>query len=100
MKLILTDYLAGLKERDELDVLLPDLLSQIGMNILTYPQRGTSQKGVDVAAVGRMPEDEEDKVYLLSIKPGNLTHALWDGPGAQSLRASLNLILDDMPVQL
>ena len=65
------------------------------MNILTMPQRGTSQKGVDVAAVGRMPEDKEEKVYLLSIKPGNLTHALWDGPGAQSLRASLNQILDD-----
>ena len=94
MKQILTDYLAGLKEREELDVLLPDLLSQIGMNILTYPQRGTSQRGVDVAAVGRMPEDKEEKVYLLSIKPGNLTHALWDGPGAQSLRASLNQILD------
>lgn len=95
MKQILTDYLAGLKEREELDVLLPDLLSQIGMNILTCPQRGTSQKGVDVAAVGRMPEDNEEKVYLLSIKPGNLTHAVWDGPSAQSLRASLNLILDD-----
>jgi len=95
MKLILADYLAGLKERDELDVLLPDLLSQMGLNILTHPQRGTSQKGVDVAAVGKLPEDQTEKIYLLSIKPGNLTPNTWNGRSQQSLRRSLEEILDD-----
>lgn len=95
MKLILTDYLASLKERDELDVLLPDLLSQMGLTIITRPQRGTDQKGVDVAAVGLMPGDDVEKVYLLSIKPGDLDHASWDGPSQQSLRPSLNEIFDD-----
>lgn len=31
MKLILKDYLASLKERNELDALLPTLLSQMGL---------------------------------------------------------------------
>lgn len=34
MKLILKQYLASLKERAELDAILPDLLSSMGMNVL------------------------------------------------------------------
>ena len=37
MKLILRQYLANLRERNELDAILPDLLSQMGMNVISRP---------------------------------------------------------------
>lgn len=93
MKLIIKQYLASLKERDELDAVLPDLLSQIGLNVFSRPGRGTRQYGVDVAAVGKL-DGSTEKVYLLSIKAGDLTRSSWDGDSVQSLRPSLNEILD------
>jgi hypothetical protein len=63
MKLIIRQYLASPKERGELDAVLPDLLSQLGLNVFSRPQRGTSQDGVDVAAVGCLDGGPE-KVYL------------------------------------
>ena len=93
MKLIISQYLASLKERDELDAILPDLLSEIGLNVYSRPGRGTRQDGVDVAAVGCLP-GETEKVYLFSIKAGDLTRHSWDGDALQSLRPSLNEILD------
>lgn len=94
MKLLIKDYLSGLKEREELEVLLSELLSHMGLNVFSRPGRGTKQHGVDVAAVGKLPGEDEEKVYLLSIKAGNLTRATWDGESAQSLRRSLNEIID------
>ncbi|MBK1681898.1 hypothetical protein [Rhodocyclus tenuis] len=93
MKLIIKEYLASLKERDELDAILPDLLSQLGLNVYSRPARGTRQDGVDVGAVGSLDGGPE-KVYLFSIKAGDLTRREWDGDAAQSLRPSLNEILD------
>src|SRR5258707_139083 len=93
MKLIIKEYLASLREREELDVVLPDLLSQMGMTVFSRPARGTRQDGVDVAAVGSM-DGEEKAVYLFSIKPGDLRRNDWDGDAVQSLRPSLNEILD------
>src|SRR3990170_2259120 len=93
MKLIIREYLASLRERGELDAILPDLLSQLGLNVYSRPGRGTRQDGVDVAAVGAL-EDCTEKVYLFSIKPGDLTRKAWDGDSVQSLRPSLNEILD------
>lgn len=93
MKLIIKQYLASLKERYELDAILPDLLTQIGLNVYSRPGRGTRQDGVDVAAVGSLSGDKE-KVYLFSIKAGDLTRNSWDGDALQSLRPSLNEILD------
>lgn len=93
MKLIIKQYLASLKERDELDALLPDLLSQMGLNVFSRPGRGTRQNGVDIAAVGAINGDQE-KVYLFSLKSGDLTRTSWDGDSPQALRPSLNEILD------
>lgn len=92
MKLIIREYLASLRERDELDAILPDLLSELGFNVYSRPQRGTTQHGVDIAAVGQDPSGEQ-RVYLFSIKQGDLTRKDWDGP-LQALRPSLNEILD------
>lgn len=93
MKLIIKEYLSSLKERDELDSVLPDLLSQLGLNVYSRPARGTRQDGVDVAAVGSLDGGPE-KVYLFSIKAGDLTRGDWDGASEQSLRPSLNEIID------
>ena len=93
MKMILREYLASLRERGELDVILPDLLSQLGLNVFSRPGRGTRQDGVDVAAVGKIGNQPE-KVYLFSVKAGDLTRKEWDGNAIQSLRPSLNEILD------
>lgn len=93
MKLIIKEYLSSLRERDELDVILPDLLSQLGLNVYSRPGRGTRQYGVDVGAVGSLSGGPE-KVYLFSIKPGDLTRTDWANNSAQSLRPSLNEILD------
>jgi len=93
MKLILKQYLASLRERGELDVVLPDLLSQMGLNVFISPTRGVKEYGVDIAAVGSIKEGEE-KVYLFSVKAGNLTRSTWDGTSDQALRPSLNEIQD------
>ncbi|WP_018993286.1 hypothetical protein [Thioalkalivibrio sp. ALgr1] len=93
MKLIIKEYLASLREREELDAVLPDLLSQMGMNVFSRPGRGTRQDGVDVAAVGSI-DGEEETVYLFSIKPGDLRRADWNSASPQSLRPSLDEIQD------
>lgn len=93
MKLILKEYLASLKEREELDAIIPDLLSELGFNVLSRPGRGTRQNGVDVAAYGAF-EGNEKKLYLISIKAGDVSRTNWDSDDPQSLRPSLNEILD------
>ena len=94
MKLVIRQYLASLKERGELDAILPDLLSELGFNVYSRPSRGTRQDGVDIAAVGKLEGDDTDKVYLFSVKAGDLTRSDWDGGTPQSLRPSLNEIRD------
>lgn len=92
MKLIIKEYLSSLRERGELDAILPDLLSQMGLNVYSRPGRGTRQDGVDVGAVGSLNGGPE-KVYLFTIKPGDLTRPAWDSE-VQSVRPSLHEILD------
>lgn len=92
MKLLIKEYLASLRERDELDAVLPDLLSELGFHILSRPAVGTRQYGVDFAAVG-LKESGQRCVYLFSIKGGDLTRATWNG-SQQALRPSLEEILD------
>lgn len=93
MKLILKQYLSQLKERHELDVLLPELLSEMGFNVISKPQVGTRQYGVDVATVGKNKHDDE-ALFLFSIKAGDLNRSEWDGNSNQALRPSINEILD------
>lgn len=72
--------------------MLPDLLSELGYTVISRPSVGTRQYGVDVAAVGR-DADGCRKLFLFSIKQGDLTRADWDG-SPQALRGSINDILD------
>jgi len=90
MKLLIRQYVASLRERGELDAILPDLLSELGYNVISRPMIGTRQYGVDIAAVGA-DNDGEQKLFLLSVKQGDLTRSDWEGT-PQALRPSLDEI--------
>ncbi len=91
MKLIIKQYLSSLKERNELDALLPDLLAMMGLNVFSKPSIGTRQYGVDVAAFGKI-DGEAEKVYLFSIKGGDLDRQDWNSGNIQDLKPSLDEI--------
>ncbi|WP_051337434.1 hypothetical protein [Leisingera daeponensis] len=96
MKLVVRQYVQGLKERDELDVLLPQLLSEIGYEVIHHPGRGTKQAGVDVAAVGPDPDaDGEKALHLFLIKSGDLGRTDWNGGKPQDVMPSLDEIRYD-----
>jgi hypothetical protein len=84
--------LASLRERNELDVLLPDLLSQMGLEVFSKPSIGNRQYGVDVAAFGSI-DGTPAKVYLFSIKAGDLGRKDWNSGSPQDLQPSLDEIL-------
>lgn len=93
MRLILSQYLRTLKERDEFDRLLPDILLSMGYVPVSKPQTGVRQYGVDLAAVGISPEDGIKELLCLVIKRGDIGRSDWDS-GPQSVRQSLNEIFD------
>lgn len=94
MKLVIRQYLASLKERGELDALLPDLLSQMGLEVFLKPGVGSRQYGVDIGAFGKLSSESESKVYLFSVKSGDLDRKDWDSGNPQDLRPSINEIID------
>ncbi|MEI7843914.1 MAG: hypothetical protein WCI39_12895 [Gallionellaceae bacterium] len=93
MKLILAQYLRTLKERDEFDRLLPDLLLAMGYVPISLPQTGVRQYGVDLAAVGISPDDGIQELLMLVIKRGDIGRTEWDS-GPQSVRQSLNEVFE------
>ena len=88
MRLAILEYLAGLREAEELDALLPDLLLSMGIRVLETPKRGIKQYGVDVSAIGRMPGEDTQSLLLFVIKPGDIGRADWEGT-QQAVRPSL-----------
>lgn len=50
MRLVIKDYLSQLKEKDELDFLICDLLLQMGYITDNRPETGNRQYGVDIRA--------------------------------------------------
>jgi hypothetical protein len=89
MKLIIKDYLTMLKESKELDILLPDLLLEMGFDVTVRPAIGTRQHGVDVAAVNK----KNREIYLFTIKRGDIDTRDWNTT-PQSVRQSLDEIKD------
>ena len=87
MKLILKDYLLQLKEKDELDLLLCDLLLQSGYVTDTVPKTGNRQFGVDIQA------HKENELLLCVVKQGNINRKVWSD-GQNSVEQSLNEILN------
>lgn len=93
MKLVIREYLTSLRERGELDAVLPDMLTEMGFTVYSRPAVGTRQYGVDIAAVGD-GQDGVRRVHLFSVKSGDLGRQDWDTASPQSLRPSLNEIRD------
>lgn len=93
MKLIIKEYLSLLKESKELDSLIPELLLAMGHEVISKPQIGVRQNGVDVESTG-MDEDGIKKVFLFTIKEGDFGRSDWDNGTLQAVRASLNEIID------
>ena len=58
INLVIEDYIASLKEKDELDILLPTLLKLKGYNIKNEPRTGERQYGVDLLA------EKDGELYL------------------------------------
>jgi hypothetical protein len=71
IRLVLTHYLATLRERNELDALLPELLVAMGHTVLSRAQVGVPQGGVDVLSSLAAPNELEE-VYLFIIKFGDI----------------------------
>lgn len=94
MKLILAHYLRTLRERDEFDRLLPELLIEMGYVPLAKPQTGVRQFGVDFAAVGQSAEDGINEILLFVIKQGDIGRNEWQGDPKTSVYPSLVEVLD------
>ncbi|AON53117.1 MULTISPECIES: hypothetical protein [Herbaspirillum] len=92
IQLVLSNYLSGLKERHELDALLPELLKAMGHSVLSRPQVGVGQGGVDVMSTC-IAEDGTETVFLFIIKFGDVKRSdLYSGDQAiaPSVREACN----------
>ena len=74
-------------------ILIPELLLAMEHEVISKPQIGPRQYGVDVASVG-IDTDGIKKVFLFSIKQGNFGRTDWDNGTLQAVRPSLNEIID------
>lgn len=93
MKLVIAEYLRTLKERDELDRLLPDLLVEMGYVPITRPQKGSKQFGVDIPARGKNPKTGVDELLLFVIKQKDIGRNEWDG-NSQAVCQSIGQIFN------
>ncbi|WP_414156215.1 hypothetical protein [Pseudomonas sp. BNK-30] len=71
IQLVLSHYLSGLRERDELDALLPELLQAMGHSVHSRAQVGVNQGGVDVMSTKENAQGQTE-VFLFIIKFGNV----------------------------
>lgn len=92
MKIVFRDFINLLKEDNELDALLVELLFSMNIEVISRPQKGR-QFGVDILAKGKDSEDGKNKLFIITVKRHNLTREVWD-KDQYSLRQSLNEILD------
>lgn len=85
--MIIKEYLLQLKEKDELDLLLCDILLQQGYITDNVPKTGNRQYGVDIRA------HRGKEILLCVVKQGDLNRRNWDS-GPNAVRQSLNDIHD------
>lgn len=93
MRLVIRDYLLQLKEKDELDLLLCDLLLQMGYVVDNTPKSGNRQFGVDIQAHNR------NELLLFVVKQKTIDRRTWDSD-PNSVRQSINEILDTYLIRL
>ena len=90
---VILEHFRTLKERGELDAILPEILTGMGLEVLSRATIGNRQYGADVTAVGK-DEDGKRKLFLFSVKRGDLSRSEWNGGSDQALRPSLDEIRD------
>lgn len=93
LTLVIAEYLRSLKERNELDRLLPDLLVEMGYVPISRPQTGNRQFGVDIATRGINSDTGQAELLLLVVKQKDIGRSEWEGSD-QAIRPSLNEIFD------
>jgi hypothetical protein len=93
IQLVLSHYLAGLRERDELDALLPELLRAMGHSVLSRPQVGANQAGVDIVSTHTNATGEKE-VFLYVVKFGDLGREDFYG-GKQAVDPSVREAAND-----
>lgn len=69
-----------------------DLLVAMGLRVVRLPSRGIAERGLDIAAVGRI-DDGPRTLFLIQVKQGDVTRAVWN-QGQNSVRASLDDLED------
>ncbi|MGA0570994.1 hypothetical protein ACO2Q9_09775 [Variovorax sp. VNK109] len=94
MKLIISQFLRTLRERNEFDQLLPDLCLAMGYVPLSKPQTGVRQFGVDLAVVGTSPVDGAQEMLLFVIKQGDIGRREWAKDDPTAVRPSLEEVVD------
>ena len=87
MRLIVKEYIAQLKEKDELDVLISQIFVQKGYIADNLPKTGNRQYGVDIQL------HNEDELLMFVVKQGNINREIWDG-SINAVRQSLDEIKD------
>jgi hypothetical protein len=93
IQIVLSHYLAGLRERDELDALLPELLRAMGHSVLSRPQVGANQAGVDIVSTHTNAAGEKE-VFLYVVKFGDLGREDFYG-GKQAVDPSVREAAND-----
>ncbi|OOY31272.1 hypothetical protein [Thioclava sp. F36-6] len=95
MKLLVRQHLQGMKERGGLDALLPQMLCELGYEVIHHPRVGGRQAGVDVAAVGPDPDaGGMESLLLFVIKAGDIGREDWNG-SLQAVLPSLDEVVYD-----
>lgn len=89
MRLIVKEYIAQLKEKDELDILLSGIFEQKGYIADNQPKTGNRQFGVDIQLHNKA------ELLLFVVKQGDIDRTVWDG-GVNAVRQSLDEIKDVM----
>lgn len=87
MRLIIKDYLDTFKEKDELDLLICNILTADGYKLDSIPKTGNKQYGVDIHA------ENDNEILLIAVKKNDIDSSSWDS-NKNSVRQTLNEIRD------
>ncbi|MGQ0798949.1 MAG: hypothetical protein ACT4NL_02395 [Pseudomarimonas sp.] len=74
LRVVLTHYLESLRERNELDALLPEIVVAMGHSVISRPQVGVAQGGVDLVSVFA-PDGVHREIHLWILKFGDVGRA-------------------------
>ena len=87
MRLILKDYIETLKEEEELESLLENILIMNDFTDIIRPQKGIAQHGVDFSA------QKDGEIYLFVLKQKDIDRNNWNS-GNNAIRPTLEEIQD------